>query len=226
MIWVYGAGISVVFLNASPDDGSRFGDRAGDVVGLIMWIIGFLCEAVSDQQKFNHRFHDMPKFREQNPGKTAPVLKRGLWRWSRQPNYFGEIFLWWGMFVMCLPANPSVSNGLPYVTLISPLLTTVLLLFLSGIPLAEQGYQKRYLSVDNKDAESKADYLQYRRETSPLIPMPNSLYHRMPLWAKRVFLFEFKMYETTYLAEAETSITLPITVTTEDKAASPTDAQK
>lgn len=130
------------------------------------------------------------------------MLSSGLWHFSRQPNYFGEIFLWWGMFILCLPSDPSVSGGMAYASLVSPLLTTLLLLFLSGIPLAEQNYQKRYLSADNKDVEARAGFIEYRRRTSPLIPLPTSAYLALPMWVKRTFLFEFKMYETELWREA------------------------
>ena len=138
----------------------------------------------------------MAELKRTHPEKASPLLDSGLWQFSRQPNYFGEIFLWWGMFVMCLPADPSQENGISYASLVSPLLTTLLLLFLSGIPLSEQSYQKRYLGANNKDQEAREAFIAYRLSTSPLIPMPKFIYRRLPLWFKRVFLFEFSMYET------------------------------
>lgn len=78
----------------------------------------------------------------------------------------------------------------------------MLLLFLSGIPLAEQGFQKRYLSGENQDFEAYHDYLKYRKETSPLIPLPNVLYRNLPLVVKRIFFFDFPMYETKFYRDA------------------------
>ena len=204
MIWVYSVGLSVVYLNASPDDGVPLG-TAADIAGLILWIIGFLTEASADQIKAHHRFTVASKFKRENPGKTVPILDIGPWRYSRQPNYFGEILLWFGLFIFCLPSNPTLNQGQAYVTLISPLMTALLLMFLSGVPLAEQGYQKRYLSNDNKDEEARQGYLTYRRLTSPLIPLPRWLYGALPLWFKRVFLFELPLYETDYLKQALTA---------------------
>jgi steroid 5-alpha reductase family enzyme len=167
-----------------------------------MFIVGLLIEAVSDQQKFNYRFQVAPQFREQ--GRQAPIIRRGLWRYSRQPNYFGEILLWWGLFVMCLDHQPL---GYPqtYWSIISPLFLSFLLLGLSGLPLAERGMQKRYLSADCKDVEAKRDYLEYRLSTSPLIPLPNGFYRKLPLPIKRWLLFEWPIYETKWLQDALSS---------------------
>lgn len=123
----------------------------------------------------------------------------GLWSISRQPNYFGEIFLWWGMFILCLPTEPVPS--IAYASLVSPIFITLLLLFLSGIPLSEKGAQKRYLSEDNKDEEARQIYLEYRKATSPLIPMPKTIYRALPLIIKRIFFFEFAMYEGPFLKQ-------------------------
>ena len=104
---------------------------------------------MADQQKFNHRFrvvkpadtasNTAPEATSPRPKGPGPFLKSGLWKYSRQPNYFGEILLWWGMFILCLSAVPG--NSATYVSILSPVFITVLLLFLSGIPLAEAGYQ-------------------------------------------------------------------------------------
>lgn len=79
--------------------------------------------------------------------------------------------------------------------MVSPLFTTFLLLFLSGIPLSEKGNQKRYLSAENKDVETRENYLLYRHRTSPLIMMPPAIYSRLPLIVKRVLFFELPLYE-------------------------------
>lgn len=210
MLWVYICGISVVMLNSYIPDVPGvfgqdlvFGQLAGDWIGLIMFAIGFIWEVVADQQKFHFRFVTLPKFKEQNPDSPSPIMNTGLWKFCRQPNYFGEIFLWWGIFVLCLRpiSDPSTS----YVSIISPLFITLLLLFVSGIPLAEKGSQKRYLS-DSVSEEKKREYLKYRAETSPLIPLPNSFYAGLPLWFKRVFLFEWKFYESEPLKKAQEAL--------------------
>ena len=62
-------------------------------------------------------------------------MNKGLWKYSRHPNYFGEAVMWWGIFIISV-ASP---NG--FYTLVSPLLITNLLLFFSGIPLLEKKYK-------------------------------------------------------------------------------------
>ena len=198
MCWVYYVGLPVVLLNASGDQ-AEFGSSAGDIVGFLMFLIGFAIEVVSDQQKYHYRFVTLPAFKAQNPGKSAPVFQSGLWAYSRQPNYFGEILLWWGMFVMCLHRSTGKNlTSTAYVSIISPLFITGLLLFLSGIPLAEKGSQERYLSPKT-DVETKKAYIEYRESVSPLIPMPKSWYKTLPLYVKRYALFEWPIYESDLL---------------------------
>ena len=65
-----------------------------DILGVIIWALGFLIEVISDRQLANHLAN--PK-----PG-TGKFIKSGLWRYSRHPNYFGEAVLWWGIYVIAL----------------------------------------------------------------------------------------------------------------------------
>ncbi|HJM17784.1 MAG TPA: DUF1295 domain-containing protein, partial [Candidatus Poseidoniia archaeon] len=83
----------------------------------------------------------------------------GLWKYSRHPNYFGNIMLWFGIFIFCY------NYDVPWWTVIGPLWTTFLLLFVSGIPLLEASADKKY----GEDPE----YIRYKKETSILIPLPN-----------------------------------------------------
>jgi len=99
-------------------------------VGIVLWLLGFICEVVADWQKstFNR-----------NPDNTGRFIKTGLWSWSRHPNYFGEIVLWIGMAVLAFPAL----SGWQYITLISPFFVALLLLKVSGIPLLADKAMKR-----------------------------------------------------------------------------------
>ncbi|XP_062027675.1 uncharacterized protein LOC133743676 isoform X3 [Rosa rugosa] len=90
-VWVWTVSLPVTVVNSSNKTPSL---QAADFIGWIMWSIGFLVEATADQQKLV--FKNSP----QNRGKWCNV---GLWKYTRHPNYFGEIFLWWGVFVASTP---------------------------------------------------------------------------------------------------------------------------
>jgi steroid 5-alpha reductase family enzyme len=121
------------------------------ITGAALWVVGFILEAVSDQQKF--RF----KSDRANKGRW---MGEGLWKYSRHPNYFGETLLWWGLFLMVLPSL----EGALLITAIGPVFITLLLLFVSGIPLLEKSAEEKY--GENKD------YQDYKRKTSIFIPLP------------------------------------------------------
>jgi steroid 5-alpha reductase family enzyme len=90
-----------------------------------------------------------------------PFIDYGLWKYSRHPNYFGEILVWWGIFIFIMPSL----TGLSYLTIVGPVLITVLICFVTGIPTLENKYDKRY--------KDNPDYQKYKRETSVLIPFLN-----------------------------------------------------
>jgi len=113
-----------------------------DLVALLFWSIGFLFEALGDYQLSN--------FIKKNVSQA--VMDQGVWRYTRHPNYFGEIIMWWSIFLMGL----TVPFGLGGI--ISPLIICYLLLYLSGIPMLE----KRF--------DSNPAYQEYKKRTSPLIP--------------------------------------------------------
>lgn len=168
------------------------GDTPVDVIdyaGWGMWLVGFLCEAIADHQRyrFNQKLRDP---------KGKPFLDTGLWRFSRHPNYFGEVLLWSGIWV-------SVANGLWHshpasaiVGFLSPLITFVLLVFVSGIPLAEA-------REDRKNHVLMA-YKQYKFCTSVLIPMPRVWYAQMPIWAKKWLFFD--RYQLAFMTPASSSL--------------------
>lgn len=97
-----------------------------DVLGVLVWIIGFTIESLADYQL------DAFKSRSYNRG---GILETGLWKFSRHPNYFGEIVMWWGIYCMAL----SLSGGL--YAIVGPLAITFLILKVSGIPLLEEHYR-------------------------------------------------------------------------------------
>ena len=118
-------------------------------IGTIIWIIGFLFEIISDYQKI--------KFKNNALNKNK-FIDSGLWSISRHPNYFGEIILWIGIYIITLPST----SGLEYLGIISPLFVIVLLNKVSGINLLEA-------SADKKWGSSK-EYQKYKKITPRLIP--------------------------------------------------------
>jgi len=122
------------------------------ILGASLWVVGFIIEAISDAQKFS--------FKNKSENKQR-WIQSGLWKYSRHPNFFGETMLWWGIFIYVLP---NLSGAL-YLTIIGPIAITLLLLFVSGIPLLEQSAEKKY----GNDAEYKA----YKNRTSLFFLLPN-----------------------------------------------------
>jgi steroid 5-alpha reductase family enzyme len=96
-----------------------------DLAGTLVWIVGFLFEAVGD--------HQLKKFK-QNPQNKGRIMTAGLWKFTRHPNYFGEAAQWWGIFLVAL----SVPGG--WAALVSPLTITFLLLKVSGVAMLEKKY--------------------------------------------------------------------------------------
>ncbi|MFT4532119.1 MAG: steroid 5-alpha reductase family enzyme, partial [Candidatus Saccharimonadales bacterium] len=122
------------------------------VIGFGIWLVGLAVEAIADLQKFNF-IND-----KNNKGRWIDV---GLWKYSRHPNYFGEILVWAGVFVFV--SSVLVGSDL-LIALISPVFIAILLIFVSGIPLLEKSADKRW----GKDKK----YLEYRRRTSVLVIAP------------------------------------------------------
>ena len=115
-----------------------------DWMGAIVWLIGFAFESVGDLQLA--RF----KAESKNEGK---VMDRGLWRYTRHPNYFGDALLWWGFFLIAMSTPSAVW------TVISPLIMTGLLMKVSGVALLEKTLMK-----------TKPEYRDYVRRTNAFFP--------------------------------------------------------
>ncbi len=112
-------------------------------MGTLLWIIGFYFEALGDWQLM--RFKNIPL----NKGK---VMKTGLWKYTRHPNYFGEACMWWGIYVITL------SNLSGWWTFVGPLFITFSLLKVSGVTLLEKKYN------------GNREYQEYQKSTSSFIP--------------------------------------------------------
>ncbi|HEY6100998.1 MAG TPA: DUF1295 domain-containing protein [Anaeromyxobacter sp.] len=116
-----------------------------DAIGAALFGAGFLVEALADAQ--------LARFLSDR-GAAGRVMDRGLWRWSRHPNYFGEAVLWWGLGVV------AAAGGAPW-ALAGPLLLTLLLLRVSGVTLLESTI-----------ADRRPGYAEYVARTSAFVPRP------------------------------------------------------
>ncbi|HND31840.1 MAG TPA: DUF1295 domain-containing protein [Myxococcota bacterium] len=114
-----------------------------DAVGVGLWITGFLFESIADAQ--------LSAFKA-DPGSKGRVMDRGLWRYSRHPNYFGNFCMWWGIGVVALGVAA-------WFTLVGPLLMSVLLLRVSGVSLLESTITER-----------RPEYRAYQERTSSFFP--------------------------------------------------------
>lgn len=97
-----------------------------DIIGAVVWLMGFIIEVGSDYQLASHLAN--PK-----PG-TGKFIKSGFWRYSRHPNYFGEAVMWWGIFLI------AVGMDYGWVTIYGPIFITTFLRFVSGVPFPEKKY--------------------------------------------------------------------------------------
>lgn len=116
-----------------------------DLFGVLIWMVGFFFEVVGDAQ--------LARFIK-NPENKGKLMQSGLWAYTRHPNYFGEVLLWWGMWCIAL----SVPNGI--FGIIGPITITILILKVSGIPMLEK-----------KMAENP-EFENYQKRVSIFIPMP------------------------------------------------------
>lgn len=120
-----------------------------DIIGVLIWVIGFLIEVVSDRQKSEFKSH------VSNDGK---FIQAGLWKYSRHPNYFGEILIWTGIAIIGI----SVYSGFGWLGFISPFFVFVMLNYISGVRLLEKQAEERWGGDDV--------YQSYKSKTPVLFP--------------------------------------------------------
>lgn len=114
-----------------------------DYIGIVIFIIGFFFETMGDYQ--------LARFKK-DPENKGKLITAGLWKITRHPNYFGEALIWWGLALFAL----NYPGG--WKTLISPIMITWLLRFVSGVPMLEKKYAGR------------PDWEEYRKKTAPFVP--------------------------------------------------------
>ncbi len=117
---------------------STFGWQYAQTIGLCIWGWGLVWETLGDWQ--------LMRFKQGAPKEA--IMREGVWRYSRHPNYTGEVLVWWGIYLF---------TG-SWAMIVSPALITILIARVSGVPLAE----KRY--------EGNRAYEEYKRHTPALIP--------------------------------------------------------
>ena len=111
--------------------------------GIVLWLLGFFFETVGDWQ--------LARFKG-DPGNSGQVMDRGLWRYTRHPNYFGDFCVWWGLYIIA-------AGGGAWFTILSPLLMSALLLKVSGVSLLESNIEDR-----------RPSYFDYQQKTSAFYP--------------------------------------------------------
>jgi steroid 5-alpha reductase family enzyme len=114
-----------------------------DILGIVIWIIGFTFEAGGDYQ--------LARFK-QNPGNKGKVLNTGLWKYTRHPNYFGDSAVWWAYALFSIAAGS-------YWYIIGSIVMTLLIIKVSGVALLE-----------NSLKNTKPQYREYIQNTSSFFP--------------------------------------------------------
>ena len=139
LLWVISWPLQAALSHAAPLG-------ALDMLGMAMAVLGIAIEALADAQ--------LTRFRA-DPHSRGLVLDRGLWAWSRHPNYFGDFLLWWGFFLL------GISAGGPWWTILGPIAMSALLIHYSGAGLMEDTIKDR-----------RPGYADYVRRTSLFLPWP------------------------------------------------------
>eukprot|EP00124_Ichthyophonus_hoferi_P004559 Ihof_evm1s518 gene=Ihof_evmTU1s518 len=148
-MWVLMVGSPIYIINVWSDKDQSLNVR--DYIGFLLWQIGFAIEVVADWQKTQFRA---------DPLTNDKFIQGGLWSWSQHPNYFGEILLWVGLFIPCTNSL----KGWQWLSILGPIFTIFLLTCVSGIPMVDKSANKKW--------GSDPDYIQYKKNTSLLVPCP------------------------------------------------------
>ena len=139
LVWVVSLPVQVAIL--APGDLGLI-----TATGLAIWCIGLGFETVGDAQ--------LARFKA-DPANAGKVMDRGLWRYTRHPNYFGDFCVWWGIFIVALDASGTAW------TVVGPLVMSYLLLRVSGVAMLERTISKR-----------RPGYEEYARRTNAFFPGP------------------------------------------------------
>ncbi|MGH9841648.1 MAG: DUF1295 domain-containing protein [Blastocatellia bacterium] len=138
LMWIISLPLQAAQMATQPDRLTLL-----DWLGVLLWIIGFAFETIGDWQ--------LARFKS-DPANKGKVMDRGLWAYTRHPNYFGDAVLWWGYFLIAAATGA-------WWTVIGPILMTLLLMKVSGVALLEKTLVK-----------TKPEYQDYIRRTSAFFP--------------------------------------------------------
>lgn len=139
LLWLISAPLLQTIAASGPAGWTPF-----DIGALGLFVIGFLFETIGDLQ--------LARFRSE-PGNRGKVLRRGLWRYTRHPNYFGDAVVWWSFFLLALGTLGALW------TIFSPILMTLLLLKVSGVGLLEKKLKR-----------TRTEYADYVASTNAFVP--------------------------------------------------------
>lgn len=181
MLWVFVVSASVIFINAAgnlapPELG------AADYVGWALFVVGFVVQVASDVTKYQFRA---------DPANAKRVCDSGLWRFSRHPNFAGELLMWVGVYVAGTPVFAVSPAG--WCTIVAPLFTLGVLTLFTGIPQAEGASAKRWFD----GGAAQQQYERYFERTPPFWLLPPPLYAALPKPAKCLLCCELPMYAYT-----------------------------
>ena len=140
LMWIVSLPVQLGQVRDTPDLGVLA------FAGVALWIVGFVFESVGDAQ--------LARFKA-DPASKGQVMDRGLWRYTRHPNYFGDACVWWGIALV------AAETGIGAIGIVGAVVMTVLLVRVSGVPLLEKSMAKR-----------RPGYADYVARTSSFIPRP------------------------------------------------------
>jgi len=215
ILWVWIVSLPVVILNSPAISDVKHGGSnpafgtSRDVAGIVLWSLGLFIEATADMQKYRYKS-------SKTTSKDKPI-NTGLWAWSRNPPYFGEMMCWWGIWILCLSPTTngslgSSSRSAQYGAIVSPIFTVIILMFGSGLPTSGKPQAKRFYlksygpTAHTDDTGIWEQYKAYLRRTSILIPIPQTLYKNIPPILRKTVLLDFPMYQFDELKDGPAAI--------------------
>jgi len=145
-VWILLDGLPAFILNTREDNEPT---TLIDWVGRALFVFGFLFQVIADEQKSAFR---------SDRANHSKFIESGLWSLCQHPNYFGEICIWFGIWL----SHVSALKGEEHIAVLSPLFTTFLLNFVSGVPLLQKHAKKKW--------GNNMEFQEYQRTTPLLIP--------------------------------------------------------